>query len=217
MKLFEHIMKRFINDTRDFRKNAMVYKWKVDFLMNLKKQIGKPYVLGGGQMETYRGYRGRDEIGNWIGFDCCGGIMYSLKETTGIKLVPRNVPGMMNAHWLQKELKENELKEGDIIFVDIPTQDENGKVMRDENGYPIYGVFNHVMTYIGNDENGDIITTEGSGGDIRMNPQSKCKTMYWKFETFKKVSGRIFEDTTRYVFRRIDFDWLLKWKDEHKE
>jgi len=185
---------------------------KDKFISELKKQIGKRYALGGGQMKKWKGFYNLDKNGNWVGFDCCGGIMHALREATGIKLKMRNVPGMMHAPWLYV-ISEMAIQEGDLIFVDIPAMGEDRKVMRDENGYPVYGKFNHVMTYLGNDK---IITTEGEGGDFRENPKSKTKTQYYKLSKFKNLSARIFEDTTRYAYYRINWKWLKKWKENHK-
>jgi len=186
-------------------------EWKNKFIEELKKQIGKRYVLGGGQMKKWKGYNNLDENGNWIGYDCCGGIMHALRQVTEINLIMRNVPGMMNAPWLFN-ITEMALQKSDLIFVDIPVKDENGKVIYDENGYPVYGIYNHVMTYIDNDT---VITTEGDGGDFRINPKSKTITQYFKFSRFKKISARIFEDTTRYTFMRINWGWLNLWKKNH--
>ena len=123
-------------------------EWKNKFIEELKKQIGKRYALGGGQMKKWKGYDNLDNKGNWVGFDCCGGIMHALRQATEINLTMRNVPGMMQAPWLYP-VTEMALQEGDLIFVDIPGKDENGDIMRDKNGYPVYGKFNHVMTYLG--------------------------------------------------------------------
>jgi cell wall-associated NlpC family hydrolase len=191
---------------------------KERFIEELKKQIGVRYALGGGQMKSYKGIPNKDKNGYWVGYDCCGGIMHALREATGIKLKMRNVPGMMIAPWqweLSRFCKPGILEAGDLIFVDIPNLDENGDVMRDEDGYPVYGRFNHVMTYIGKTEKGDIITTKGAGGDYRMNPDSKTVTGYWTLDAFQGVSARIFEDTTRYVYARIDWQWLKDWKQSH--
>jgi len=178
------------------------------FVKELKKQIGRRYALGGGQMKTYQGLNNLDKNGNWVGFDCCGGIMYALKQVTGINLIPRNVPGMMAAPWLLS-MSESSLQMGDLIFVDIPAKDVNGDVMYDLDGYPVYGVWNHVMTFVGKDiyskKENNIITTEGSGGDFRFNPKSKTTTRYWNLESFEKVSGRIFQDVTRYKYFRINW------------
>lgn len=179
------------------------------FVKELKKQIGRRYALGGGQMKTYQGLNNLDKDGNWVGFDCCGGIMYAWKQVTGINLPIRNVPGMMKAPWLEDLYYELHLEEGDIIFVDIPARDSNGDVMYDLDGYPVYGVWNHVMTFVGKDvystDKNNIITTEGSGGDFRFNPKSKTTTRYWDLESFKKVSGHIFQDVTRYKYFRINW------------
>lgn len=188
-------------------------EWKNKFIEELKKQIGKRYALGGGQMKKWKGYDNLDNKGNWVGFDCCGGIMHALRQATEINLTMRNVPGMMQAPWLYP-VTEMALQESDLIFVDIPGKNENGNVMRDENGYPIYGKFNHVMTYLGSDY---IITTEGEGGDFRINPKSKTKTQYFKFSRFKIISAKIFEDTTRYIFMRINWEWLRLWKKNHEK
>lgn len=188
------------------------------FVKEVEKQIGIRYALGGGQMPKYKGLENLDKDGNWVGFDCCGGIMYALKQVTGINLTPRNVPGMMKAPWVFP-VGEWALKRGDLIFVDIPAKDINGDVMIGEDGYPVYGVWNHVMAFIG--ENIDaptynnIITTEGEGGDFRLNPKSKTTTRFWNFNEFKKVSAHIYENKTRYEFFRINWSWLQSWKENH--
>ena len=190
---------------------------KDQFIKELKKLIGEPYILGGGQMNTYKGMPNKDDQGNWIGFDCCGGIMHALRQATGINLKIRNVPGMMKAPWLSLiEISGNfrRLIESDIIFCDIPTLDENGDVMRDEEGYPVYGRWNHVMTWIGEMEKGNIITTR-YGGDRRKNPQSKGRTDYWNLESFQIVSSRLFENETRYQYMRVNWYWLEVWKKNH--
>ena len=187
---------------------------KNQFLEELRKIIGSPYILGGGQMEFYKGLPNKDKNGNWLGFDCCGGIMACLRIATRIELAMRNVPGMMKAPWTFP-IEKHQLIEADLIFVDIPAKDENGDVMRDVAGYPIYGVWNHVMTYMGEKQKGNIITTEGIGGDIRFNPNSKTTTRYYDLDDFERVSARIFDDTTRYDYKRIDWDWLENWKRTH--
>ena len=198
---------------------------KDKFIEIMHSEIGKRYALGGGQMKEWihkdkktkkiiAVYQNKNSNGKWVGFDCCGGIMFALKKATGINLILRNVPGMMQAPWLY-EIKKNELKESDLIFVDVPGKDENGDVKRDKNGYPVYGVYNHVMTYKGMTSKGDIITTMGAGGDFRINPKSKTVTNYWLLESFQKVSSKIYEDTTQYKYFRINWDWLKFWKKNH--
>ena len=90
------------------------------------------------------------------------------------------------------------------------------QVIRDINGNPNYGDFNHVMTFINEFKEGNkirnIITTEGEGGDIRKNPKSKQRTIYWNLNKFKAVSGNIFEKTTRYRYMRINWTYLLEMK-----
>jgi len=193
-----------------------IIKLKSDFIKYLKDEIGHPYALGGGQMLTYKGYNNKDDQGNWVGFDCCGGIMYAIRQAANIKLNDPffpilNVPGMMKAEWLQRQIDERELLEGDLIFVDVPGKDKNRDIIRDKNGDIVYGVFNHVMTYV-NETGSNIITTEGEGGDFRLNPKSNTKTIYWNLESFKKVSERIFKGKTRYNFRRINWNWFLNNK-----
>jgi hypothetical protein len=125
--------------------------------------------------------------------------------------------GMMNAPWVY-EIDENDLTEGDLIFVDIPGTDElTGAVIRDANKNPVYGVWNHVMTTINPTESGqDIITTEGRGGDFRINPNSQTNTRYWFLSSFKDASGRVFENTTRYRYMRINWEWLYDKKSKNQ-
>jgi len=189
--------------------------WKKLFLIKMHEEIGKRYALGGGQMEVWNGHNNLDGNNNWVGFDCCGGIMFALREATGINLIPRNVPGMMKAPWVF-DIIEYQLKPNDLVFVDVPKKDINGDIIIGEDGYPVYGVWNHVMTYIGKNKQGyDIITTKGPGGDFRLNPKSKTITDYWVLSEFKKVSAHIYEDTTRYKYMRINWKWLEDWKDNH--
>ncbi len=188
-------------------------QWKKKFIIELEKQLGKRYALGGGQMRKYSGYDNLDENGNPIGFDCCGGIVFAIEETTGIELKGRPVQSFLNTVWFE-EIEENELQEGDIILVDIPGM-KDGNLLKDEKGEIIYGQFNHVMTYA--PKGGyDIITTEGVGGDFRMNPHSSTNTRRWKFSEFKKISSDIFKGATRYKFLRINWKWLFDWKNSHQ-
>jgi hypothetical protein len=77
-----------------------------NYMTELEKTVGKPYVLGGGQN------------GNNRGFDCCGGVMNSIQQATGINInVPGglNVPGLFNEPWLEVISRED-LRKGDLIF-----------------------------------------------------------------------------------------------------
>ena len=153
----------------DMLSDKTVNQWKYRFIKELEKQIGKRYALGGGQMLEYKGHDNLDDEGYPIGFDCCGGIIYAIEEATGIELKGRPVQSFLNTIWLE-EIKESELKEGDLILVDIPGM-KNGNLLKDDKGKVVYGKFNHVMTYAPKDGY-NIITTEGVGGDFRMNPSS---------------------------------------------
>jgi len=119
--------------------------------------------------------------------------------------------GMLNAPWLT-EIEESNLQPGDLIFVDVPGK-EKGKIIRDKESNPVYGVFNHVMTYISETKDGhNLITTENDtkeGGDFRINEKSTQRTMYYKFSVFKSVSARAFESTTRYKYMRINWTYLF--------
>lgn len=191
-----------------------IKKWKRLFIENLKKQIGSRYTLGGGQMDKFKGYDNLDDEGTPIGFDCVGGIIYAIEEATGIELKGRVVHALLKTEWLN-EIKEKELKAGDLILVDIPGM-KGKELLRDENGEIVYGVFNHVMTYCPIFGKGDIITTEGVGGDHRINPKSKSNTRVWKLSSFKRASGYFFHDATRYKYMRIDWEWLYNWKKKHQ-
>lgn len=186
---------------------------KEKFLEELRKIIGARYALGGGQMEKIKlkgkWYKNKDKNGNWVGYDCCGGIMRCIMRVLTKEIPIRSVTGMMDAEWVS-EIKKDQLSPGDLIFVDIPARDENGDIERDEMGYPVYGKWNHVMTYIGETDDGNIITTEGPGGDFRLNKKSRTVTKYWKLESFQKISSRIFKGTTRYQYMRIDWKLLEK-------
>lgn len=190
-----------------------INQWKKGFISELENQIGKRYALGGGQMPRYRGYDNLDEDGNPVGFDCCGGIIYAIENTTGLELHGRPVHSFLNTTWLD-EIKEDELQEGDIIVVDIPGM-KDGNLMRNGKGEIEYGKFNHVMAYAPKGEY-DIITTEGVGGDYRMNPKSRTNTRRWKFSEFKKVSSSIFKGATKYKFLRINWKWFFDWKNSHQ-
>jgi hypothetical protein len=187
--------------------------WKKEFIKQLEKQIGERYTLGGGQMLKWNKYNNIDKNGEPVGFDCCGGIMYALEETTGIELYGRPVNSFLNTRWLF-EIKKQDLQEGDLILVDIPGM-KNGNLLKDENGDIVYGKYNHVMTYAPF-ENYDIITTEGAGGDYRLNPRSSANTRRWRLNSFEDISDKIYKGKTRYKYMRIDWQWLYNWKNENQ-
>jgi len=187
--------------------------WKKRFIPELEEQIGKRYVLGGGQMVEYKGHDNLDEDGNPIGFDCCGGIVYAIERVTGLELYGRPVQSFLNTVWLN-EIEEKDLREGDLILVDIPGM-KSGNLLKNKKGEIIYGKFNHVMTYAPYGKY-DIITTEGVGGDYRINPSSSTTTRRWKFSEFKRVSSIIYKKSTKYKFMRINWDWFFNYKKSHQ-
>jgi cell wall-associated NlpC family hydrolase len=190
-------------------------KYIEKFLEEIKNQVGRRYALGGGQMPEWKHkdkktgkifrYRNFDKNGLPVGFDCSGGIMWALKKTFDMPFQGRTPHGMYKAWWVY-EIPEEKLLPGDLIFVDLPKG-----VMPD--GKIDYGKMNHVMTYIGNDS---IITTEGAGGDFRVNPKSGCKTIKWTLSAFKKVSSSVSGGLTKYAFRRINWVILDNYKKRKK-
>jgi len=190
-----------------------IKNWKKIFVKELEKQLNARYTLGGGQMTKYSGYNNLDENGYPVGFDCCGGIIYAIEQTTGLELSPRPVNSFLNTIWLD-EIIETQLQEGDLILVDIPGM-KNGNLLIDKSGKTIYGKFNHVMTFVPNGVY-DIITTEGVGGDHRINPSSSATTRRWKLSEFKRVSSLIFKGKTKYKYMRINWQWFFDWKNSHQ-
>ena len=59
------------------------------YLNNFESQLGKPYYFGGGNMEAIRlnppneVFYNNDPWGIPIGHDCCGGVMWSIRDTLG--------------------------------------------------------------------------------------------------------------------------------------
>jgi hypothetical protein len=172
--------------------------WQENFIENLQEKIGEDYILGGGNMATYNGMPNRNVEGEWIGFDCSGGVMDAMRDTTEINLKLRNPTGIKKAPWVY-EISENELIPGDLIIVDLPEFNEREEIKLDKNGNINYGIINHVMTYIGPQDDGkDLITTEGSGGDHRLNPNYRTDTRFYNLDRFRRISNRFTKGNTLF-------------------
>jgi hypothetical protein len=126
------------------------------FIANFVPQFGKPYYFGGGNLDEIflnppaKNVSNRDFIGNWAGYDCCGGVMSSARETFAkyVGLDPNSkaiwslLPsleqnGMLEQSWIAKYDDKNRLMPSDLIFIDL------GAIAGD------YGPYDHVMTYAG--------------------------------------------------------------------
>ena len=139
------------------------------YLNELKDKLGSPYYYGGGQMDRIKECAGttlwwprdnKNSDGTWKGYDCCGGIIDSMRDVFGIDQSTFNsftAGGIFNSGWV-KEISKNELTDSDLIFVDYVG----------DNGTD--GVFEHVMTYSkSTNEKGeefDLITTFGGDSDF---------------------------------------------------
>jgi len=196
-----------------------IENWKKKFIAEMEKQLGDPYWYGGGQQTTFVSpidgtiFDGIDNTGYPTGKDCSGGIIFALEQTIGIEFALCPPRGFAKKPWLTT-IDEVDLQEGDLILVDVPKM-KGSSPMQTATGQIEYGHIDHVMTYAPHNQY-DIITTEGSGGDQRRNPNSKANTRRWKWSSFKQVSDRIFSGATKYHFRRINWQWLFNWKNKHQ-
>ncbi len=175
-----------------------------NFFNTYKTEIkGKDYVLtGGNNRDQYRNSESKyskladknpfkKPDGTYKGFDCCGGVMHSLRLMTGYDLreigVDRNGtnPGIFNQAWAQEKVEKKDLKPGDLIFVD-----GNGD-----------GKMTHVMVF--------------QGKKIVADAEGKTKTVYQVMTTKGNENGGKTEinvpfnpDNPNLQFRRIDMNKL---------
>ena len=117
-------LEKTLKDNSDYVRN--IFKFKCgsrekdsrleNFLEEMEKKVGKDYYLGGGQMDIYQNRSNKNLLGNWKGFDCCGGIMHSISEVTGAT-VPGGLTagGMYAAPWLES-VDKDKTEPGDLVF-----------------------------------------------------------------------------------------------------
>ena len=169
------------------------------FLEEMEKKVGEDYYYGGGQMETYQNRKNKDLLGNWLGFDCCGGIMHSLTEVTGAS-VPGGLTagGMYTAPWLES-VDEDKTEPGDLVFF------YNGELKE----------WRHVATVTGNKINDKgktehiMISTRGPDSDFSTSGKPRGCTA--KNLIAERYSTNIYGNL---AFKRINFD---KFEEMYKK
>jgi hypothetical protein len=152
------------------------------FVKEMDKKIGTPYVRGGGNIPFFDGIPTQDEEGNYLGYDCVGGYVDSLRKSTGLyNIPPMEQNSLMNQPWMDP-VNRDQLRPTDAIFVDDPARHGNR-----------VGPVDHVMMY-----SGDKIYTTGAGGNggYRSRPAEEV----WK----------LYDDTVKFEYRRINYDKLFK-------
>mgnify|MGYP001214911313 CR=1 FL=1 len=154
-----------------------------DFLAEMKNKIGAPYVGGGGNIPVHNGKSTKDANGNYLGFDCCGGIMDSLRKNAP------NLPALEQNGMITRGTKEGwlvpvsgkEMMPTDLIFVNWPGHKGND-----------CGPWDHVMTYGGDNK---LITT--------WKKLTQVKTLIEYSKNYEGVE-------TLFEYRRINFQRLLE-------
>ena len=170
-----------------------------NFLEEMEKKVGEPYYLGGGQMDSYKNRSNKNLLGNWKGFDCCGGIMHSISEVTGAT-VPGGLTagGMYSAPWLET-VDEDKTEPGDLVFFYNET----------------YKEWRHVATVTGYriTDNGDtehlMISTTGPDPEFPVSDKPRGYTA--RDLIAEKYSRNIYKEL---AFKRISFD---KYEEMYKK
>jgi cell wall-associated NlpC family hydrolase len=171
------------------------------FVNEMKNKIGQPYILGGGNISSYsfkysdgtvKTWSNYDETGKYLGFDCCGGVMDSIRKTTGLNIPVMEQNGMLTQSWLET-ISKSELSDGDLIFINVP-----GKAN-------LVGPYDHVMTFYKSGAPDNLITTKG--GDKRVSSSNTGKTIKINYNVY--ISS--FSSSTQYKYRRIN------WKKLHEK
>lgn len=189
-----------------------------EFVNNLVGILGSDYYFGGGNIDKYLGLTNKDSSGNWLGYDCCGGVIYALEKTINKEIQPLAVNDIMNVGTSQGWLipiNQSELKPGDLIFQDYSSQ-----------GYSV-GSYDHVYTWVGEaafnsyagsdtangfsviSSDANIISTEFAS-DPRPEVGTHGITAGLNYDSFMDGKYGYFGDTNvQQQFFRIDFQKLF--------
>jgi cell wall-associated NlpC family hydrolase len=141
----------FLGVAKQFMGGGVNSDYDGKFVAAMETLVGMPYYLGGGNIDEYDGMTNKDDAGNWLGYDCVGGVMSKLREVSSKQIAIMEQNGLINQSWVEK-INENELKPGCLIFHDVENYSANKA-----------GVYDHVMTYLGN---GKVISTTPGNGDV---------------------------------------------------